>query len=319
MQRRVFLKVLAGSAAVHGMGLRARGDETIGAIDSHIHVFDPRRNQGVPWPDKSDSVLYRPALPPRYQQIARPHRVVGAIAVECSPWARDNDWLADVIERYPIVLGYVGNLLPESPGFGAELDRLHHNSLFLGIRYGNLWGRDLSTAVRNAAFVEGLKQLSTHGLVLETANQDAALIEAAVRVSDQVPELRVVLDHLPNAAWPEDRTARMLVDANLRELAQRPQVYVKASEIVHKVAGRVPLEVSAYRETLDRIWDLFGEDRIVYGSDWPNSDTVASYAQVFSIARDYLHSRSKSAQTQFFRANSRAVYRWKARTQEQAG
>lgn len=54
-------------------------------IDTHIHLFDTRRPAGVPWPDQADTVLYRPALPPRYNGLAMPVGVVGAIAVECSP------------------------------------------------------------------------------------------------------------------------------------------------------------------------------------------------------------------------------------------
>ena len=319
MQRRTLIKSIAGLLAVDGLKLDVGSNEAVGVVDCHIHLFDPERKGGVPWPDRSDTVLYRPALPARYQQIVEPHHVVGAIAVECSPWVADNDWRAKVVESSPIMVGFVGNLLPDSPEFGTDLDRLHRSPFFLGIRYGNLWGRDLNSAARNDAFVKGLKNLSAHGVVLETANQDAALIEAAVMISDRVHDLRIVVDHLPNASIPADAKARAQVDANLRELAQRPQVYVKGSEIVHPVAGRVPLEVSAYRDTLDRIWDLFGEDRILYGSDWPNSDTVATYAQVFSVATEYLKGRSRSARTKYFRTNSRGVYRWRPRTPEQSG
>jgi len=319
MQRRSLIKSVAGVAAGYGLKLNVGNSDAIGVIDCHIHLFDPERKEGVPWPDKSDAVLYRPALPARYQQLVQPHHVVGAIAVECSPWIADNDWLAKVVESSPIMVGFVGNLVPDSPEFGAELDRFHRSPFFLGIRYGNLWGRDLNAAARNEAFIKGLKNLSAHGLVLETANQDAALIQAAVTISDRVPDLRLVLDHLPNASLPPDAKARAQVDANLRELAQRSQVYVKGSEIVHPVAGRVPLDVSAYRDSLDRIWNLFGEDRVLYGSDWPNCDTVATYTQVFSVATEYLKGRSRSARTKYFRSNSREVYRWKPRTSEQAG
>ena len=41
-------------------------------IDTHIHLFDPTRPQGVPWPDKDNAVLYQRALPERYRKIAAP-------------------------------------------------------------------------------------------------------------------------------------------------------------------------------------------------------------------------------------------------------
>lgn len=41
-------------------------------------------------------MLYRPALPLRYRQLAAPLGVSGAIEVECSSWLEDNQWVLDV-------------------------------------------------------------------------------------------------------------------------------------------------------------------------------------------------------------------------------
>src|SRR5438552_15632777 len=51
-------------------------------IDTHIHLFDTTRPQGVPWPSKDNAILYKPALPRRYREIAVPLGVRGAIEVE---------------------------------------------------------------------------------------------------------------------------------------------------------------------------------------------------------------------------------------------
>ena len=265
-------------------------------IDAHTHLFDPTRPGGVPWPEKTDTVLYHPALPSRYASLAAPHGVVGAIAIECSPWCVDNFWLHDVVEKNEIMLGFIGDLLPEAPDFAATLDRLHRSPLFLGIRYGNLWGRDLQAAARNPAFLSGLKLLAQTGLVLETANPDANLVAAVVEIGDKVPDLRVVLDHLPHADTPAEPTVRHIYEDNLRELSKRPSVFVKGSEIVRRIDGRVSLDVAPYKANLDRLWDLFGEDRIFFGSDWPNSDSLANYDETFGVAqRLHRHSQRGSA------------------------
>lgn len=297
--------------------LRAVG-KSIPVIDAHIHLFDPMRPGGIPWPDPSDPVLYHPSLPPRYKALAGSHGVVGAIAVECSSWLVDNFWLNDVVEKNPIMLGFIGDLLPEAPEFAATLDRLHHSPFFLGIRYGNLWNRDLGAAARKPEFIAGLKLMADAGLVLETANPDPALIAAVLAVSDRAPNLRMVIDHLPHADPPADAQARSNYDANLHELAKRPLIFVKGSEIVRRVGGRVMLDVGFYKSALDQLWDLFGEDRIFFGSDWPNSDSLASYDQTFAIARDYIATRGQAAQDKYFWKNSISVYTWKARTPEQA-
>src|SRR5438309_6399329 len=103
--RRSFLCV-AGA-----LGLRAAETSTsLPIIDTHIHLFDPTRPQGVPWPAKDNKVLYQPALPDRYRKIAVPLGIVGAIEVEASPWLEDNQWVLDVASKDKIVVGTVGDL-----------------------------------------------------------------------------------------------------------------------------------------------------------------------------------------------------------------
>ncbi len=244
--------------------------------------------------------------------------MVGAIAVECSPWLVDNFWLQDVVEKNEIMVGYIGDLEPAAAEFAATLDRLHRSPLFLGIRYGNLWGRDPHAAAHSLDFIDGLKLLAQAGLVLETANPDADLISAVVEISDRVPELRIVLDHLPHADPPADAPGRATYDANLRELAKRPQIFVKGSEILRVIGGQVSFDVASYKAALDRLWDLFGEDRIFFGSDWPNSDSLANYDETFGIAQRYMATRSATAQQKYFWKNSIPVYKWRPRTAAQA-
>ncbi len=192
----------------------AAAQSGIPVIDTHIHLFDVSRPQGVPWPPK-DSPIYKTALPARYRPLAVPHGVVGAIEIECSPWFDDNQWVLDVVQKDPIIVGTVGDLEPGTPGFGKKLEGLHKNPLFRGIRYGNIWDRDLGKKLAEPAFVEDLKVLASTGLVLDTANPDVGLMRAAVRVGDLVPNLTIILDHLPELASPRDCP-------ELRTLAKRP-------------------------------------------------------------------------------------------------
>jgi predicted TIM-barrel fold metal-dependent hydrolase len=302
MTRRTFI----GSAAAGLLAKAAQPPLPFPVIDTHIHLFDPTRPQGVPWPPKDDAVLYQPALPARYRKIAQPFGIAGAIEVECSPLPEDNQWVLDVAAKDTIVVGTIGNLEPDKPEFRAQLDRLCKNPLFRGIRYGNLWGRDLSAAIRNPLFVEGLKALAGAGLVLDTANQTPELIAAALRVTDLVPGLRVIVDHLPQFAPP--------ADADLRELGKRPQVYVKISEVLRRVgagpASRVPSDLSFYRPKLDELFGIFGENRVLYGSDWPNSDHWAPYSQVFGIVLEYFMGKGPAIAEKYFSGNSVAAYRW---------
>lgn len=288
-------------------------------IDTHIHLFDPTRPQGVPWPEKNDAVLYKPALPERYRKIATPLGITGAIEVEASPWLEDNQWVLDIAAKDAIIVGTVGDLEPGKPDFRKHLERFHSNPLFRGIRYGNLWGRDLSAELSRPEFISDLKELAEAGLALDTADQDPVLIAAVVRLTDRIPTLRVVIDHLPQLNPPAEPSAHHAYQSDLRELGKRPQVYVKVSEVLRRVNGLVPTDLNFYRPRLDQLWGIFGEDRLLYGSDWPNSDLWGTYPQVLNVVREYFAGKGRAAAEKYFWKNSVAAYRWVKRNASQPG
>ncbi len=154
---------------------------------------------------------------------------------------------------------------------------------------------------------------------MDTANPRLSLLQAIVRATDKVPNLRVVLDHLPALAPAETAADRAVLETVLRELGARPQVYVKLSGIIHTVKGQVSTDLGTYRAWLDRLMAVFGEDRVVFGSDWPNSDGVAPVDKVFAIAKEYFASQSRAVAEKYFWKNSIAAYKWIRRDSSQPG
>jgi len=306
--RRDFLSRAAAAAAAAAVPWPSEAQApAIPIIDTHIHLYDPDRPQGAPYAGPP-GVPRIAAYPERYRKLAVPLGVVGAIKVEASPWIEDNLWVLEVAQNDPIIVGVVGNLEPDKPEFPEYLERYHKNRLFRGIRYGNLWGRDVTKQSANPDFISGLKRLAEADLVLDTANPRVPLLEAMVRISDAVPALRVVLDHLP--ALDPAEADRAAYDAALLELGKRPQIFVKLSEIIHRVNGQVSTDLGAYRARLDRLVGVFGQDRILFGSDWPNSDGVAPVDKVFAIAKEYFLSQPRAVAEKYFWRNSAAAYKW---------
>lgn len=286
-------------------------------IDSHIHLFDVSRPQGVPWPPRN-SPIFKTALPERFRRLATPHGVVGAIEIECSPWLADNQWVLDIAAKDPIIVATVGDLEPGKPDFRKQLDRLQRNPIFRGIRYGNIWDRDLNREVSNPAFVEDLKYLAASGLVLDTANPDPTLIHAVVRLSDRIPNLKIIVDHLPELRPPQAPAAQRACEADLQLLGQRPQVFAKLSGIVERVGGHVPLDLAFYQDRLDHIWEIIGPDRLLYGSDWPNSDQWAGYSDVFRLAQAFISTKGLANMEKFYWKNSLRAYSWVKRDASQS-
>ena len=112
-------------------------------------------------------------------------------------------------------------------------------------------------------------------------------------------------------------TARTALQASLLELGKRPQVYVKMPEVLHHLGGQVRHDLDFYRSRLDEIWDLFGPDRLLYGSDWPNSDHSAPLWQELRVVREYMESKGAVVSEKFFWRNSIAAYHWIKRAASQ--
>ena len=286
-------------------------------VDSHIHLFDPTRPGGVPWPLPDNKLLYRPALPDRYVSIAKQEGVIAAIAVECSPLASDNEWLLRIAATNSVIVGVIGDLDPARDGFADQIDRLSTNSLFRGIRYGNLWNRDLRQQLSNETFLKNLRHMARGNLVFESANPNPELVDCLLRLATLIPELRIVVDHLPQAVPPDDVESRTRYLTTLKRLSELPNIFVKGSEILRRTNDGVSLQLSFYKSWLDHLWGLFGENRLFFGSDWPNSDQFAPITDVFAVAKDYLDTHSTSAFRKFFWSNSNLIYNWQPRTEEQ--
>ncbi|MBI5083766.1 MAG: amidohydrolase family protein [Acidobacteria bacterium] len=307
MDRRRFLSAAFATQAAPAPHLAASA-----IVDSHIHLYDPTRPKGVPWPEKGSSI-YRRVLPEDFRRTAAPHGVSSAIAVECSPWAEDNQWVLDLIAKEPAILGLVGNIEPGTPEFPRLLARFRRNPLFLGIRFGYLWGRDLSEALQKSATLDHLRLLERAGLTLDTVGPPKLARDLLI-ISDQAPDLRIVIDHLPGVDPPPQPAALAAWHTRLRELAARPGIYVKVSAVLRRTGGRVPLDAAFYRDRLDFIRETFGPDRLLFGSDWPNSEPLGSYSQVLGVVKEYFATLGESAAEGVFWRNSQSAYRWKPRT-----
>jgi L-fuconolactonase len=318
--RRQFVGSLAAAPLAAKAAFSAQDTRpTFPIIDTHIHLFDKTRPEGAPYPRDvpggGEPVQGMIALPNRYQAITEPFGVVGTIVVEASPRIEDNQWILDLAKDAPIIVGLVGNIEPSQPGFGAHLDRLAKDPLFLGIRQ-----RRFDLHLDNADYVSNLQLLADadRSLDVDTPREGMTAPEVLVRLSDKVPSLRIVMDHLPDVRF-RDRAVRDTYVSYLRELGQRPQVYIKLSEVVRTWGGQVSTNLYLYSDWLDQLWSIFGEDRVMFGSDWPQSETLEfnSYPNVFNLAWAYTRGKGPAALEKVFWRNSLKPYRWVQRLPSQ--
>ena len=75
-------------------------------------------------------------------------------------------------------------------------------------------------------------------------------------------------------------------------------------------SSHAPRDTAYYQPVLDHCWECFGEDRVVYGSNWPVSEKGGTYADEFKIVSEYFTAKGSGASEKYFWKNSLAAYRW---------
>ena len=315
MQRRDFLTGAAAAAFWAGIADAASTLADVPIIDTHVHLFDSTRPQGVPYAGSPEWAkdMHGVALPSTYRRYAEPLGIVGAIELEASPWIEDNLWVLEQEHGDPLFVGTVGDLEPEKPDFADEFNRFRKDPLFLGIRCGNIWNRDVSKQVDDPKFIDGLKRVSDADMVMDSANPTVGLLQTMVKINDKVPGLRIVIDHLPQLdPTPQEQAGYAAV---LKEIHGRPKINAKLSEIDHRSMKARGL--AAHKARLDQLMETFGPDRVVFGSDWPNSWGTATPAEIVAVARAYFATRPREEAEKYFWKNSLAIYKWKKRAKNQ--
>ena len=284
-------------------------------VDTHVHFIDPTRPQGAPYPDpQQESRLYRTVLPHHYKAITARLGVTGVVVVEASHWVEDNQWILDMAAGEPLIVGFSGNLDMREDSFEDHVNRFAANPLFRGIRARSLESTDYSTpAVLRAAEILAEKDLQMD------VNMGYYDMEHLLQLADAVPQLRIVINHI-GAARPIDGVAANPEWADvMRRMAGRPNVFCKVSAVLqHSAVLPAPEGVDFYRPTLDVLWDAFGEDRLMYGSNWPNVEQIGPYSQELAITSGYFREKGDAAAEKFLWRNGKAVYKWIDRSREAA-
>ncbi len=272
-------------------------------IDTHTHFYDPTRPEGVPWPNPNDELLYRKVMPDDYKKLAVPEGVTGTVVVEASRLVEDNKWILDLASKEKFIVGFVGNLNPNDTEFEENLNRFSANPLFRGIRLG---GGHLQ-ALGDSGFLKNIEKLAKKELALDLLINPEALKQVPALV-EHTPTMHVVINHIAGVRVDGNPPDADWVSA-IQDAARYPNVYCKVSGLAEHTGQKpAPDDVTFYTPTIDVLWKAFGEDRLIYGSNWPVSERFAEYKVVQKIVNDYFNAKGNEAKEKYFWKNAKAAY-----------
>jgi L-fuconolactonase len=271
-------------------------------IDSHQH-FWRYRPQDYPWIDEGKGLLKRDFLPEDLEPLLSAQRFDGCIAVQAAHTPDETRFLLDLSDRHPFVRAVVGWVDLCAPDVERRLAELARYPRLKGIRHIAQDEPDDRFLAREDV-VGGIAALEPFGLaydILIFARQ----LPAALELVRRLPRQRFVLDHI---AKPEIAAGRVSPwKEQLRELAAAPNVCCKLSGMVTeaKWKGWTPAD---FRPYLDVVFEAFGPDRLMIGSDWPVCLLAGDYPAVMGLVEGYMSGRPAAEREKVLGGNAARFY-----------
>lgn len=271
-------------------------------IDSHQHFwrYDPVQ---YPWITEKLAILKRDYLPNDLAPELKKARLDGCVAVQARQTVEESRWLLGLADQHAIIKGVVGWVDLRSSEVEEELAEFTIHKKFRGVRHVVQDEPD-NRFMLGQAFQDGIGKLKEFGLTYDILIFPKQLA-AAIELVRKFPEQKFVLDHI---AKPLIGNAIISPwDEQMRELAKHGNVWCKVSGMVTEAKWQ-KWSQEDFRPYLDVVFDGFGEDRLMFGSDWPVCLLSGSYEQVFSLLNDYLKQFPASTREKVMGGNAARFY-----------
>jgi len=273
-------------------------------IDAHQHYWDPEVLHYF-WMPPEPGLLRRRYLPEDLEPIYQRNHIDGSIVVQAAQVPEEAQWLLDLADRYSSILGVVAWVDLTSADLGATLDRRQRHPKFKGVRHLIQDEADPKWGLRPDV-ITGLKELARRDVQYEVVVRLPHLphVEAML---EAVPDLRAILDHIgkPRIAdgsfdgWSE----------YMERLAKIPQLYVKLSGLVTE-AKPYEWTMEDLRPYAQAVYQWWGPDRVVFGSDWPVCLTAArSWKEVLAVLTQALGPLGQDAHAKLLGENAARYYK----------
>ena len=270
-------------------------------VDSHQHFwhYDPVRDT---WITEEMAVLKRDYLPSDLEGLLSAHGFDGSISVQAEQSEDETVFLLQLAEHHPFVVGVVGWVDLRASNLAERLEYYSGFESFRGVRH--IAQAEPDDFLAREDVVRGIGLLQDFGLTYDILVYPQQL-PAALSLVERLPDQRFVVDH---AAKPQIRDGEIEPwAAHMRELASHANVWCKVSGLVTE-ADWTRWSAEDIRPYLDVVFEAFGPDRLMFGSDWPVCLLAASYRKVKDLIDGYVEYLTETEREKLFGATAVQFY-----------
>lgn len=249
-------------------------------IDSHQHFwyYHPEREG---WIDDSMAVIRKDFLPQDLKPVLEKNNIEGCVAVEANDSEEESEFLLELAAKNPFIKGVVGWIDLSAENCEERLSYFAENTFFKGIRH--TLQAETESFILSENFQNGISQLGKFNLSYDLLVYEHQLA-AAIKLVKKFPNQRFVLDHMAKPQISIGPSEQWV--SNIRELAGCGNVYCKLSGLVTETTG-FNWNFEDFIPFLKVVADAFGQDKLMFGSDWPVCLAAGKYEDTFKIVKDF--------------------------------
>ncbi|MDP7627232.1 MAG: amidohydrolase family protein [SAR202 cluster bacterium] len=271
-------------------------------IDSHHHLWDLSKFE-YPWMPAEEGILRRNYLPSDLEPYILDIGVGGTIVVQADQTIGESEFLLLTASQTSWIYGVVAWVDVRDHNVGNTLDKLSATGPLVGIRHQVEDEVDDDWLIR-VETLEGLKEVAKRGLVFDVLVKPRQLKHIKV-LSEAVSDLRMVIDHMAKPAIAEGILQPWSED--IATAASFENVYCKVSGLVTE-ADHTGWSTKDLRPFVNHARDVFGIDRLMWGSDWPVCLLAATYKGVFDAAVNSIGYMDLADRQRFFEGTAKEAY-----------
>ncbi|MDQ0901882.1 amidohydrolase [Paenibacillus sp. V4I7] len=273
-------------------------------IDAHQHYWKMDRGD-YGWLTPELSVLYRDFLPNDLIPHLHQHNLDQTIVVQAAPTLEETDYLLSLCEESDTIAGVVGWLNLNDPDYQVHYERFSQHPKYVGFRVMIQEMPDASVILEHH-FIDALRYFAEKDVPIDLLVVSHQL-EPVVQLLNLVPGLRAVIDHIA-----KPRIADGVMEpwkSQMAAIAKHPNIYCKLSGMVTE-ANHTEWKREDFTGYIQHVLDIFGTERVLFGSDWPVCLLAADYDDVVEVLTQALPGNwSEADKVRLFGLNAKEFYK----------
>ncbi len=267
-------------------------------IDGHLHFWKLAARVGE-WPPPELAAINRDFMPDDFTPLLADAGIDGTILVQSLPSRADTRFMLGLAERHPFILGVVGWVDLKAADAPEQIRILSADEKLKGLR-PMLQSLPINW-LDDPALDPAVAAMQAQGLCFDALPLPLHL-PSLLRFAQRFPALPIVINHgaKPDIAHSGSEGWR----ENMVALAALPNLFCKLSGLLTEAGPRAAIEdIRPYAETL---FELFGPDRLIWGSDWPVLNLAGDYRGWQTMAEALVPAEAQAA---VFGDTARTFYR----------